>query len=246
MNAIRCPQCGMLNQSDDIGFPRCGQCHEDLVRCSSCRFWEATGCRHPQEHVRYTADDDVAKRCPGFRARTDERGPRLLSTIPAPFWVSTVLFLILLILIGSTWMLDPGSPLFSKNNPITLETMIPLHVRVGEPFLVRMQLTNREHADSSRIFIEVDRLFLGNVEPLMPVPAPRHMSIEHQTLLLEYDQLPPHGTMEIVLPFVAATPGNVPFAARVYSPLNYLRQETVSEPIIIQPASVAPAPTRAR
>jgi len=215
----------MINHPDDIGFPNCGQCHEDLIRCTSCRHAEAASCRHPHGRTRFAAfAPENATRCPHFRARTEERQPSWRITVPAPVWVSAMMLLILVMLGSAIWFIDPTGRVL-HGNPLRLETTVPRQVIAGQPFNITMRFTNILPQVSTRIFVEVSGGFLSVAEPGMPTPPPVRYSRTGDRLVFEYQPLPSGGQRVVQLPFVARNTGTAPFVARVYAPENQLRQE---------------------
>lgn len=230
VSPIRCPECGLVNHPDDVMFPHCGQCHELLVRCSSCRHHEGSGCRHPRAYVRYTADGDAAKTCPEFHARTEVRSSRMLALLPAPLWVSALLFLILACVMLAAWFIDPLGRYF-HGNPLRVETAIPREVVAGEPFTVTMRLTNLLDRPSTHIYVEIDDSFLRSVNwANQPSPHPSHIAHQRHKLILEYEPLPPGGQCLLEYPLIPRGDEIAPFSARVYSPSNQLRH-TLNVPI---------------
>jgi hypothetical protein len=227
---IRCPECGLVNHQDDLAYPHCGQCHEDLVRCSACQHHEANGCRHSRAYTRYTPDLEAAKDCPDYRPRTEIRGSRLLANWPSPLWVSTLLCLILLSLGLATWLIDPAGQYF-HGSQLQIITNVPQQVVVDKPFAVTMDMANLLAQPSARIYVQIDANFLAMVDWRMPTPTPLRYGFDrHHALVLEFDPLPSYARRTITLPFVArhsgvtapARPGAVtlPFIVTVYSPLN--------------------------
>jgi len=233
MQTIRCPQCGLTNYPDDITYPRCGQCHEDLLRCTSCRHHEASGCHHARGQALYTPDQEAAKKCSDFRSRYEVRRPRMLWTIPAPVWVSMLLLAVIIGLGAAAWFIDPIGR-YLHGNPIWPETVVPKQVTVGEPFYVTMRVRNLLNQTSTRIYIEIDKQFLAMADPIMPLPqpSPEYISRDSNRLVLQYQPLPAYGEMRLRLPFVPRASGTAPFIARIYAPSNQLRQE-VSVPISV-------------
>lgn len=242
MRMIRCPHCGMLNRSDDIAYPRCGQCHEDLVRCASCRQYHDTDCRHAHGLSHFHADGEGAKECPYFDSRHTVREPNMLWTVPAPVWISAMLFLLVCVLFAAAWFVDPAARYF-LGNPLRLETSVPAQVTVGDPFQVTMRVRNLADRASTRIYLEIGEEFLAHATYSQPNPAPRRISSYRGRLLFEYDPLPAHGQQVLVLPFTLEDAQTVPFVARIYAPINQLRHP-VSVPIIGRAKTAVLAPTR--
>jgi len=238
VSSIVCPQCGMTNHPDDITYPRCNQCNEDLVRCPACRHFEAGGCHHPREAARYTPDGEAAKSCPSFRSRNELHDSSMQWNVPAPVWVSTLLLVILVGLCIAAWFIDPTGRYF-RGNPLRLETMVPSQVMLGQQFYIKMRITNLMDRNSTRLYVEVGDEFLANALPGMPAPTPARISRTKNHLLLEYDPLPKYGWMTVLLPFTPMHKGAVPFTAKIYAPSNQLRQIVNTPPIIIRDPGVA-------
>ena len=230
---IRCPQCGMINRPDDIGYPRCGNCHEDLVRCAGCRHHKDADCRHVHGLAHFRPDGDGANECPQFRSRHEVREPHMLLTIPAPVWVSGMLAVLVLVLLAAAWFVDPAGRYFI-GNPLRLETSVPAQVVPGEPFAITMRVQNLADRASTRIYLEIGEEFLARAAYRQPMPAPRRISSYRGRLLFEYDPLPAHGQQELVLPFTLRDDRTEPtiFQARVYAPMNQLRYP-VQVPIVV-------------
>ncbi|HEX2951119.1 MAG TPA: hypothetical protein VHV83_16365 [Armatimonadota bacterium] len=231
MFPIRCPECGQINFNDDLSYPHCSQCHEDLARCTYCRHHEGNGCKHPKAYSRFTPDGDAAKNCPEFRSRGEIRGSQLMAKLPAPLWVSALVLVILLSLTAATWFVDPAERYF-LGNPLRVETAIPQEVLAGEPFQVTMRVTNLLNRPSSRIYVEIDNRFLSAVDWEMPQPQPERIDSDHNRLLLEYDSLPPNGQRTLLFTFTPRQASITPFTAKIFAPSNRLRH-TMKIPILM-------------
>ena len=226
MVTIRCPQCGMQNHPDDIGFPRCGQCHEDLVRCPDCKSFEEQRCAHPQMQARFTADGEAAKTCPAFASRYAERDSRFIANLPAPLWVSFSLLLVILGLSLLAWGIDPAGRYFFGDR-LQLSLAVPAKVPVNTPFQVRLRVTNPLDQPSTRLYIEIGEEFLANATAGEPTPRPEHivrLRSQHRELL-GYDPLPADGQRDFLLPFMLLQQRNTPLVVRLYSPINHLCKE---------------------
>jgi len=234
VQAIRCPQCGLINHTDDITFPRCGQCQEDLVRCTACEYLQGNVCTLPAGKAHFTADMNGAKFCPKFSSRYVVHGPRLFWHIPAPVWVSGLLLLIMLSLALGSWFIDPLWRIF-RGNPLTLQVLIPEQVTLGKSAIVSLRVINRVNRASTRITLEIGDEFRQAVQLGNPAPPPSHIGVFNHHLLLEYDPLPAQGQLVVELPFVPRMTGAPRFGVRAYAPSNQLQQEVVA-PIIILPA----------
>lgn len=233
----------MTNHPDDISYPRCSQCHDDLVRCPACRHFEAGGCLHAREAVRFTPDGEAAKACPGFRSRNEVPDSRMRWNVPAPVWVSALLLLILAGLVLAAWFIDPAGR-YIFGNPLRLETVVPAQVTLAQPFNVVMRITNLLDRNSTRIYIEVGGEFLASAAPGKPVlmingePALTRIGHYHNSLLLEAESLPANGQAIVQLPFTMLKRGSSPFIARVYAPSNQLRH-VVKVPIEVKDPGIA-------
>ncbi len=238
MLPIRCPQCGQINQPDDIGFPRCGQCHADLVRCADCRHLEGGACVHTQHYGRFTPDLEAAKHCPGFASRYALRGPRMAWTIPAAAWVPLLLLVVMLGLAASAFFLDPAGR-FISGNPLRLEAVVQQQAYVGQPFEVDLRIINMFPQASSHIYLEFPQEFLDEADPNEPFPKPYQVSRFRDRLLLEYEPLPGGGQRTIRFLFTPHHRGTIQFVARLYAPSNQLRHEVKAPIEVLTPTGPA-------
>lgn len=211
----------MLNHAEDIGFPRCGQCHEDLVRCPGCRHYEDNRCTHPQAHARYTPDQEAAKACPSFRSRDEERDPRFIANLPPPLWVIFLLMVILLGLAALTWSIDPKGYYF-RGFPLALETRIPKQVMVNHPFPITMRLLNRQQRTSTRVYIDVGGGTFTLAPPLLTGQLPVSITRRNGRMLLEYNGLPAGGQVVVQFSIIPLEKGALNFEANVYAPNSHL------------------------
>ena len=228
----------MTNHPDDISYPRCSHCHEDLVRCPACFHYEAGGCHHPREAARFTPDGEAAKDCPSFHSRNEVRDSHLHWNIPAPGWVSALMLLILLGLAIAGWFIDPSMRYF-HGNPLRLETAVPFQASLGRPFNITMRITNKLGITSTRFYLEIGEQFMSDVLSGPPSPAPlsfaRFTTGQYKNrLVLEYDSLPAHGSENVLLPFIPRKKGALVFVARIYAPRNQLVGEVRSIPIQVK------------
>lgn len=221
---IRCPHCGMLNHSDDIGFPLCGQCHEDLVRCGDCRHFQAGTCTHARERARFTPDQEAAKSCPAYHSRHQERDARLFTKLPAPLWVVSLLLIILGVLASLMWFIDPYGRYFF-GNPLGLSIQVPRQVALQQPFQITIRITNELNVRSTPIYVEIGEEYLQAAALEMPYPQPRRIMRSPERLLLEYPPLNAKAVLPLRLSFVPTRPGVSFFVARIYAPSSHLSYE---------------------
>jgi len=237
MYPIRCPDCGQINHRDDLTFPYCGQCHQDLVRCTFCRHHEGSGCRHPRAYVHFTPDGEAAKHCPEFSAHTEVRGSRMMLKLPAPLWVSLLLLLVLTGLAAAAWFIDPIGRYF-RGSPLRVQTTMPQQVEVDEPFIVKLAIQNLLDRPSTRVYVEIGSDFLSAVDWEVPYPHPERLESYQNRLLLEYEPLSPNSERVLQLPFIARHGGTAVFTAAIYAPSNQLiRRITVPIQVGGQPLS---------
>ena len=222
MTTIRCPHCGTQNHADDFGYPRCSQCHEDLVRCSYCRHFEGGACAHPRAHVHFTPDLEAAKSCPAFRSQFEVRDSRLFAQLPAPLWVVFLLTLIVGCLTAAAWFIDPYGRYFF-GNPLDLRAEVPAIVTVGQPFTVTLRITNLlDKARSTPIYIEV----IGNEYQLISASnQPRKITYNNEHVVLEYNPLGRGAMQAVRLQLVQRKLGDASFNVRVYAPANHQSHE---------------------
>jgi hypothetical protein len=223
LSAIRCPRCGTVNHADDIGYPHCGQCHEDLVRCTVCRRHDGETCTDRRARAWYVPGGEAAKRCSHFVARHAVMDARWTRSLPAPLWVGALMALILVTLIGAALFIDPAARYF-RGNPMEFKVAIAggQDFREGEPFLATMQVANLIDQPSTRVFIEVDERAMraGAL-----VPEPDRLTRHGNKLVLEYAPLPPRGRMILQMQLIPRRPGPAAFSTRLYAPRNHLRGE---------------------
>ena len=226
MATIRCPHCQTQNDENNIGFPLCAQCHEDLMRCDDCVSFEGSACRHPQMHDRYTPDGEFAKKCPAFQSRYEERKSQWITVIPAPIWISFSLLLVVLGLSLLAWGIDPAGRYFFGNR-LQVELTMPEQVVVNKPFQVIMRLANPLEQPSTHVYIEIGEEFLTAAIAGTPTPRPeRIVHIRPQNrLMFGYDPLPPRGLQQFSLPFTVVRRGDIPLVVRIYSPISHLCKE---------------------
>lgn len=226
MTTIRCPHCGTQNHADDFGYPRCSQCHEDLVRCNYCRHFEAGACTHPRAYIHFTPDLEAAKSCPAFRSQFEVRDARMLAQLPAPLWVVFLLTLVVGCLTAAAWFIDPYGRYFF-GNPLDLRADVPAIVAVGKPFTVTLRITNLlDKARSTPIMIEV----IGDEYQLISASnQPRKITYNNEHFVLEYAPLDSGAMRSIRLQLVQRKLGEARFIARVYAPGNHQSHEVNTE-----------------
>ena len=225
MTTIRCPHCGTLNHADDFGYPRCGQCHEDLVRCGYCRHFDRDACTHPRFCERFTPDLEAAKSCPGFRSRFEAREAGVFAQLPAPLWVVFLLTLIVGCLTAAAWFIDPYGRYFF-GNPLDLQANVPAVVTTNQPFTVTLRITNLlENARSTRIYIEIGEEYVNAAIPGPAFPPPRKVTYSSNRFVLEYGPLGRGAVLPVRLQFIQHKLGEAKFVARVYAPGNHLSHE---------------------
>lgn len=225
MTTIRCPHCGTLNHADDFGYPRCSQCHEDLVRCSYCRHFDGGTCTHPRAHVNFTPDLEAAKSCPAFRSRFEARDARILAQLPAPLWVVFLLTLIVGSLTAAAWFIDPYGRYFF-GNPLDLRADVPAVVTINQPFTITLRITNMlDTVRSTPVYIEIGEEYVSAALAGQASPAPRKVTYSSNHYVLEYGPLGRGAVLPVRLQFIQHKLGEARFVARVYAPGNHLSHE---------------------
>ena len=215
----------MVNHADDLSYPRCGQCHEDLVRCNDCRHHEGGACVHPRSQVHFTPDGEAAKSCPTFRSRHEARDSRIFTNLPAPLWVVALLMLVVGSLAVSIWFIDPFGRYFGGGNPLDLETQVPTQVVVNQEFTVTMRIRNLLNERSTPIYIEIPQEYMDVATPAMPLPRPRRITQSRERVVFEYAPLEAQAEYPLQLRFIQHKLGNATFVTRVYAPSSHLFRE---------------------
>jgi len=210
----------MLNHDDDIGYPYCGQCHEDLVRCSDCRHFQANACTHPREQARFTPDLGAARSCPAFQSRYRERDDRLFTKLPAPVWLVSLLLFILLMLSATIVFLDPSYRYFRGTQLMVSLVPVPENppVQLNQPLDVTLRIFNLMNVRSTPLFIEIKEQDLLAAQFVTATPNPvRITRVPGQLLRLEYAPIGPRAERPVKLTIVPTRPGVSDFAVSVYS-----------------------------
>jgi len=222
----------MLNHADDLSYPRCGQCHEDLVRCPFCRHYEEGACAHPRARAQYTPDGEAAKQCAAYRSRHETNDPRILHNLPAPLWVLSLLALVVGMLTTAICFVDPsGWYFFGVGKSLKLEMQVPTRVIHHQEFYVTLHITNYFPGRSTPIYLEIPREYLSAATPGMPTPRPREFIQNKDHAIFTYAPLEEGEERAILLPLVQNQLGEAMFHARIYAPRNHLFQE-VKMPIV--------------
>lgn len=179
----------------------------------------------------YTADGQAAKACPEFHSHQEQRAPRLLSSLPAPLWVSLFISMILLALLLATLFIDQKGRYFF-GSPLQVDTAIPAHAIVGHPFTITMRVTNLlTDQPSSRYYLVISDEFFRIMQWDAPPPRAERLDVSHHRLFFEYEPLPPSGQRTLQFSFIPRLGGTAPFIAQIYSPSNQLLRDQLEQHI---------------
>ncbi len=188
--SIKCPQCGLVNEPDDVNFPQCGGCGEELVACAACRHYVDLACDDARGAALFSPDRNSAPRCPAFHSRYEVRGSRWLRALPAPAWVAATLLIVLLGTTALIWILSPDGQLWSGREQLKMEVAMPAQMQLGVPATVEVTVRNAAGQMGSRWYLELTGSLCSNTLAEMSMPMPEPASItrdrEGKTFQLEY------------------------------------------------------------
>ncbi len=177
MFPIKCPQCGLVNEPDDVSFPRCGGCSEELVECAACRHYVDMACDDANGARLFSPDRNVAPRCGAFRSRYEVRGSRWLRSLPAPAWVACTLLFVLIGLTALIWLIDPDGQLWSGRERLTIHVTMPAEMKLGVQNTVEIMVRNPAKRRGARWYLELEGSLCSNTLAEMSMPMPEPTSI---------------------------------------------------------------------
>ena len=202
---LACPRCGALNREDAVDFPFCHQCHEPLVKCGYCRYFDPgqVVCEHPRVVQRQVAFETIPT-CEFYTPTALRRWPSLRGrAVPAPWWIAGLICLLAVLLVivlkviprmgpgifedtlelKSKW---PAAPNTDGTLPITITIINPRSSRDATgPLLVRMP----------RVFYDDMRLAVDSDHSVDPKPL-RHQTAG-KSVLLRFPSVNPGATLTV-------------------------------------------------
>ena len=170
MLVLKCPKCGKLCREGLVPFPRCGRCHEQLLKCRYCADYDARmlDCVSPLRaedfHVR---DPDLYLACPHHRTTLAPVAPRALGR---RVWMPAV---------ALTMAAVAVAVIFTRPRPAP-EGGLALHARVapahetylGEPMVLELQIWNPGPGKTDEIVLALDRTYRKHVQLTYVEPEP--------------------------------------------------------------------------
>lgn len=192
MFPIKCPQCGLVNEPDDVSFPRCSGCNEELVACASCRHYVDMHCEDPAGERLFSPDRNVAQKCPSFHSRDEVRGSRWLRALPAPVWVAITLLLLVIGITAVIWVIDPDGQLWSGREQLSIDVTVPAQMQLGVLNTVEILIKNPTHNRVSRWYLELDGSLCSNTAAEMSMPLPEPTTLKRNSEGTNYQlEFPP-------------------------------------------------------
>lgn len=243
MFTIKCPQCGLVNDPQDVGFPRCSGCGEGLVDCAACRHYSDLTCDDPVGGKLFSPDRNVAPKCPSFRSRYEVSGSRWLQSLPAPAWVASALLLLLLGITALIWYVDPNGTLWTERERLQIKVAVPAQMKIGVQNTVEITVENPIQDKGSRYYLELEGTLCSNVFAEMSMPSPEPISLSRDgkglKYLLEYP--PVRDWKKIRLYFRPKRTGDQSIVVKLYTSGLARAQTTIGRTSVVQatgPATV--------
>jgi hypothetical protein len=189
---IKCPQCGLVNDPNDVGFPQCSGCGEGLVDCAACRHYSDLACDDPVGGKLFSPGRNSAPKCPSYRSRYAVAGSRWLQSLPAPAWVATALLLVLLGITALIAYVDPNGTLWVNRERLYVNVVVPAQMKVGVLNTIEVTVENPSGHRGSRYYLELEGTLCSNVFAEMSMPSPEPISLSRDVKGLKYQlEYPP-------------------------------------------------------
>jgi hypothetical protein len=230
-----------MHTADNVRFPRCAECNEDLRQCASCRHYEAMACHDPVGARLFSLDTNAAMDCPSFASNYAVSG--WLRSLPAPGWVALSLLLLLVCVTAFIYFIEPDMQLVAGNEKLHMMVSVESLATVGRQCRMNILMRNEGRRASSRYFIVLDGSLLSVVDTNMPLPVPKSITQDEisNRLVMEYKPIAPHGWTVVRLYFTPRRqPGDYRLHVSLYSP-NYKCYQEANAPVKVVNASPAPA-----
>jgi hypothetical protein len=232
MAVLKCPKCGRLCRSGVVPFPRCARCHEHLLKCRYCAYYDARmlDCVSPYrpEDLRIR-DPDLYLACPHHKTTLTPPEPRALRT---RVWMPAFCVLLLAVL-GITILarLRPAAP----TRPELHARVVPVEEAIlQEPVVMEVQVWNPGPGRVSDVIVAIDRSYQKHVNLTYVEPEPAVQRRGSKWERLWFPGLKQGEVLEVYLHVTPIKQGTWQFKAEVTSP-DAPRREQVATTLEISP-----------
>ena len=214
-----CPQCGAVNSEESPDFPLCHNCHENLVKCGYCQYFDSAQgkCLNPKVGESLALKADSTPDCGQYSSTLAQPGQsRLRRRLPAAAWVGVILALLVILVIAAAYMISP--PLAQQELPfLKLTAESPLGAKAGEPLVVTFTVVNDSARDSEPIRLGVSGSLFQQFQLVKLTPAPSSNQVAGGYRYFHYPKVPSGGGARVRMVLIGNQPGYYDFRARVLS-----------------------------
>ena len=197
---LACPRCGALNRDDAVEFPFCHQCHEPLVKCGYCRFFDVgqVVCEHPrvvQRQVRAETVPDCEFYSPKDRPRTAGLGGR---AVPAPGWIAGLALLVVALILVVRQIIPP-TPVGLFDGSLSLKVDWPAVIRADQPNVISVTIVNlsSNRNPTGPILVRISRAFFDEFKVTTIAPSLLRQETAGKSTLLWFSSLDPGRSLKV-------------------------------------------------
>jgi len=215
MTVLKCPKCGKLCREGLVPFPRCGQCHEQLLKCRYCAHFDAqmhdcVSTARPEDF--HVSDPDRYLACPYHKTTI-----AWLAGQPAVrrrVWAPAFGLAALVLLAAAVWLHTrpslpaAGSTLHARVVPVD-------EAYLNEPLIMHIQILNSGPAPSDEVVLGLDRSCERHIALTYVEPEPTRQARTGSKTYMWFPPLPAGALLELRLHVTPIRQGTWQFAAEV-------------------------------
>jgi len=232
MVVLKCPKCGKLCREGLVPWPRCGRCHERLLKCRYCADFDArmldcvSTFRSEDFRMR---DPDLYLACPHHRTTLEVRPPQRL--VRRQVWAGV--FLLGVAAVAAMLVLRPRDT--ASSQPVVHARGVPApDAVVHEPMVVELQIWNPGPGDVEQVIVALDRSCERYLRLTYVEPTPLAQRRTESARIMWFARLAKGEVLSLRLHVTPTKEGSIHLEADVEVPGSG-RREHVALPLDIMP-----------
>ncbi|HUT75113.1 MAG TPA: hypothetical protein VM221_09825 [Armatimonadota bacterium] len=217
MVTLKCPQCGKLCREGIVPFPRCGRCHEQLLKCRYCADYDAqmldcVSISRPDDF--HISDPDRYLACPFHKSTLDLARQAL---VRSRVWVTTLILAVvaaLAVVLLARHYAPPPAPAVVLHARIAPTEV----VSVREPAIISIQIWNPGPGRVEQVVVALDRSCERHLRLDRIMPKPSRQRRTDRTRRMWFPALAAGGVLDLQLHVTPVRAGTCRLAAEIMAP----------------------------
>jgi len=232
MVVLKCPKCGRLCREGVVPWPRCGRCHEQLLKCRYCadfdaRMLDCVSTFRPEDFR--MRDPDLYLACPHHRTTLGVGPPQRL--VRRLVWAGALVLAVAAI--TAMLVLRPRNT--ASPQPVVHARAVPVaEAVVREPLVVELQIWNPGPGDVEQVVVALDRSCERYLRLTYVEPTPLAQRRTKSARIMWFARLAEGEVLSLRLHVTPTRDGSTHLEAEVAVPGSG-RRERVAAPLDIMP-----------